>query len=174
MWGNAIFKIFFYSYPQATCIMMYNANTLWIWISSVLIFWNVAIGQGECGTAQVVLKDSQVFAFFHEVLLIYARQKWALGFLPVLCLMYSFYVEWISLWFSKSLANGSSGKNCSVKSECMFSYFLCCIGFSVRCCMLYCRTNMSSASSIKSTAILQRESQWKTDEAGSCGSLISK
>lgn len=142
---------------------------------SVLMFWNIAIGQGGCGTAQVVLeKKSQGFAFFHEVLLIHARQKWALSFSPMLCLTYSFYLEWTSLWFSKSLANGTCGKNRSVKSECAFCYFLCCISFSVHCCMLYCRTNVSSPSSIKSTAILQRESQWKTDETGSCGSLVSK
>lgn len=155
--------------------MMYNANTLWLWILvcfNVLkyCYWTRRVW--HCSSC--FRKKSQGFAFFHEVLLIYARQKWALSFSPMLCLTYSFYLEWTSLWFSKSLANGTCGKNRSVKSECAFSYFLCCIGFSVHCCMLYCRTNVSPPSSIKSTAILQRESQWKTDETGSCGSLVSK
>lgn len=45
---------------------------------------------------------------------------------------------------------------------------------SVHGCVLYCRANVPSPSSVQSTAILPREPQWKTDEAGSCGTLVSK
>lgn len=144
--------------------------------SSVLMFWCSAIGQWGHGTAQVILlKPGRWLQIFCEVFLIYARQEWALTYSPVFCFNVFFFI-WndFLVRYSKFLATGSSGKSCSIKLVAHFLSLLCCMLSSVHHCMLYCRTNMPSPSSIKSTAILQRKPQWKTDETGSCGSLVSK